>query len=67
MAKYYNCKCGEKHLIGEPCPNKWKYKRNNASEQNKKLNQFYKAIIKWQTLSAQISRDIRAVGFQQRC
>lgn len=63
MAKYYNCKCGEKHPIGEPCPNKWKYKRNNASEQNKKVNQFYSSK-KWKDKREEIKqRDV----FCQRC
>lgn len=63
MAKYYNCKCGEKHPIGEPCSNKWKYKRNNASEQNKKVNQFYSSK-KWKDKREEIKqRDI----FCQRC
>lgn len=41
MARMYNCKCGQKHPIGTECPNKYKYKRENSSEENKIVNKFY--------------------------
>ena len=41
MARYYNCKCGKQHPIGTECPNKYKYKKDHASEDNKKVNKFY--------------------------
>lgn len=65
MARYYNCPfCGGKHPIDQTeCPNRWKYKRDNASEENKKVNRFYKSK-QWQEKRAEIvSRDI----FCQRC
>ena len=41
MARMYNCKCGQKHPVGTECPNKYKYKRENSSEENKIVNRFY--------------------------
>lgn len=41
MARMYNCKCGQKHPIGTECPNKYKYRRENSSEENKIVNKFY--------------------------
>ena len=41
MARMYNCKCGELHPVGEPCPHKYKYKKDHGTENNKKANKFY--------------------------
>ena len=63
MTRKYNCKCGEQHDIGTECPNKWKYKRNNSSEENKKVNRFYSSKA-WKDKREEIkSRDI----YCQRC
>ena len=43
MARYYNCKCGKQHPIGTECPHKSKYLKQNASENNKKANEFYRS------------------------
>ena len=65
MARYYNCPfCGGKHPLDQKeCPNKWKYKRNNSSEENKKVNRFYSSKA-WKDKREEIkSRDI----YCQRC
>lgn len=63
MARYYNCKCGTKHEVGTECVNKWKYKRDNLSEEGKKVNRFYSSKA-WKDKREEIkSRDV----FCQRC
>ena len=64
MARYYNCKCGKQHPIGTECPNKYKYKKENSSEDNKKVNKFYSSKL-WKSKREEIkSRD---KGLCQRC
>lgn len=65
MARYYNCPfCGKKHPIDQKeCPNRWKYKRDNSSEENKKVNKFYSSKA-WKDKREEIkTRDI----YCQRC
>jgi len=64
MARKYNCRCGQSHIVGEECPNRYKYKRQNASEINKKVNQFYTSKD-WTIKKEQIKT--RDKGMCQRC
>ena len=41
LARMYNCGiCGGKHPAGEPCPNKYKFKK--VSDASQKANKFYR-------------------------
>ena len=64
MARYYNCKCGKQHPIGTECPNKYKYKKDHASENNKKVNKFYSSKA-WKDKREEIKALDR--GLCQRC
>ena len=64
MARMYNCKCGKQHPIGTECPNKYKYKKEFANEDNIKANKFY-ASKSWK----EKREEIKALdkGLCQRC
>ena len=64
MARYYNCKCGKQHPIGTECPNKYKYKKDHASENNKKANKFYSSKA-WKDKREEIKSLDK--GLCQRC
>ena len=64
MARMYNCRCGQQHEVGTECPNKYKYKRENSSEQNKEVNKFY-ATKKWKEKREEIKSLDK--GICQRC
>ena len=64
MARYYNCKCGDLHPIGEPCPNKNKYNKDHLSEKGKKANNFYKSKV-WKDKREEIKSLDK--GLCQRC
>ena len=64
MARYYNCKCGKQHPIGTECPNKYKYKKENSSEENKKVNKFYSSKL-WKSKREEIKALDK--GLCQRC
>ena len=46
MARYYNCKCGRKHIVGERCPIHNKFTKDNLTEEQVKYQKFYKSA-KW--------------------
>ena len=60
----YNCRCGQQHEVGTECPNKYKYKRENSSEQNKMVNKFY-ATRQWREKREEIKSLDK--GICQRC
>ena len=64
MARMYNCKCGQKHPVGTECPNKYKYKRENSSEENKFVNRFYNSKA-WKDKREEIKSLDK--GICQRC
>ena len=60
----YNCRCGQAHIVGEECPNYYKYMRKYASDTNKMVNKFYKSK-NWLLKKEEIKT--RDKGMCQRC